>query len=600
MNTKIFKCSLLFQCMFALALTTHAQFPDFTPIESGPIYESTGHHTYSGCFDMDNDLFVDVLITNTGLNYLYHPNLMYKNEGLGSFTRVTNTEYTDHIVSAGVPGPIGDIDNDGDADIINVDWFDTDLTLYLNDGQGNFESKYAITNKGAAYILFDLDNDSFLDLVQFHQNGGRWNHNDGTGNFSDNDYTALNIPCLDPDATLHNVALGDADNDGDFDLYIGYTDYSGNDRAAKNEFFLNDGAGNFERQLEESVIVEDLAGTHCSNWVDYDNDGDMDLYVLNMFNYYPYESVSGALFENRGDLLFEKHVIEPEEYRDAHRTSSVWGDLDNDGDLDLYIAIEKTDRSGHVSPIKHNLLLENNGDGTFTEILTGTLAEESSHTASLEDVDNDGDLDVLLVRFSWETNGRNTLCMNQGNDNSWLMMNLEDAASKRTVFGAHITAKATINGQPVIQTRELTPMNGHYIYPSTRVHFGLGDAAQVDTLTIRWPSGNIDHHYNIVANNIYLFKEGTADIRTNRAPQSIKIRPNPFEASTTIYYELKEPAIVTLTIYNQFGELVTCFANKQSTGQQQVAWNADGLAAGVYYCVLRTDGGMQTVKLIKL
>lgn len=604
MKTKFFKFIVLSQCILAMALTARAQFPSFTKIDTGAIYSSTGHHLASGWFDMDNDNDMDVVITNTGLNYFDHPNLMYKNEGHGSFTQVLNTEYTSHIVSAGVPGPFGDIDNDGDVDIINVDWFETDLTLYVNDGQGNLASQNTVTNKGAAYIFFDVDNDSYLDLVQFHQDGGRWHPNDGAGNFSDDNYIELNIPCLDPNATLHNVALGDADNDGDFDLYIGYTDFGGNDLAAKNEFFLNDGAGNFERGLEESVIVEDLAITHCSNWVDYDNDGDMDLYVLNTFNYDPDKSVSGALFENLGDLEFEKHVIEPEEYRDAHRASSVWGDLDNDGDLDLYIPVEKNNRSGHVSPVKHNLLLINNGDGTFTEVLAGTLIEESSHTASLEDMDNDGDLDVLLVRFSWANNGRNTLCMNEGNDNSWLMLNLKGTMSNMSALGAHITARATINGQKVRQTREITPMSGHYTYPSFRVHFGLGDAEVVDTLIIRWPSGHIDEYLNVEANQIYWAVEAEGfyvnRIAHNSALKDIKAWPNPFTNSTTITYELMEPASVMVTIYNQFGEIMTLIENKRSSGRQQVIWNAGGLPAGIYYCVLQSEQGMQTIKLIKI
>jgi hypothetical protein len=177
--------------------------------------------------------------------------------------------------------------------------------------------------------------------------------------------------------------------------------------------------------------------------------------------------------------------------------------LDNDADLDLYITIEKNGLIGHASPVKHNLLLQNNCDGTFSEISAGTLAEESSHTATIEDCDNDGDLDVLLVRFSWANNGNNTLCMNEGNDNSWLILTLKGTKSNSTAFGARIIAKATISGQHVMQTREITPMSGHATYNSTRVHFGLGDAEVIDTLVIRWPSGHIDKHLNLQANQIY-------------------------------------------------------------------------------------------------
>ena len=75
--------------------------------------------------------------------------------------------------------------------------------------------------------------------------------------------------------------------------------------------------------------------------------------------------------------------------------------------------------------------------------------------------------------------------------------------SNSTAFGARIIAKATISGQHVMQTREITPMSGHATYNSTRVHFGLGDAEVIDTLVILWPSGHIDKHLNVQANQIY-------------------------------------------------------------------------------------------------
>ncbi|WP_372950542.1 SMP-30/gluconolactonase/LRE family protein [Mariniphaga sp.] len=528
MKTKIYITLILVQCTLALSFVSQAQFPEFTIIDTGAIYTSTGHHVASGWFDMDNDNDMDLIITNSsGMGYTNHPNLLYKNELNGNFIQVTNTEYTLQSLTVGLPGPFGDIDNDGDQDLINADWIGTDYFIYQNDGYGNFESLKNLKQLfGFTSVLFDLDNDSFPDIIQFHEDSSRVYANDGTGNFVD--YRDLNIPCQDSSAVVHSIALGDADDDGDFDLYIGYTNvYGGSSIKAKNEFFLNNGSGRFIRQSDQAIIVQDLAMTPSINWLDYDNDGDMDLYVLNSFDKSPANSISGALFENKGELVFEKHIIEPAGYRDAHRVSSVWGDLDNDADLDLYITIEKNGNFGHVSPIKHNLLLQNNGDGTFSEVYNNTLATESSHTATFEDIDNDGFLDVLLVRFSWANNGRNTLCMNEGNDNSWLILNLEGTSSNKTAFGTRIIAKAAINGQHIMQTREITPMSGHATYNSTRVHFGLGDAAQVDTLIIRWPSGNVDEYLNVAANEIHKFieKDDTEGAQSSSS-ESKFIHPN--------------------------------------------------------------------------
>ncbi len=342
MKNKIHKTPILTLCLFALLFAVQAQFPNFTRVDTGSIYVSEGS--------------------------LAH-----------------------------VSGILFDIDNDGDQDLMNPNWMGTQFTLYNNDGHGNFENQNTLSQLyGSTNVFFDLDNDSFLDILHFHNEMSRVYYNDGQGNFED--YTNLNIPCLDPNAVLHNIALGDADNDGDFDLYFGYSSFSGSSLAAKNEFFLNQGSGVFERHSEDSIIVQDLAMTTNSNWIDYDNDGDMDLYVLNTFNYDPSESISGALFENKGDLVFEKHTIEPAGYRDANRISSVWGDLDNDADLDLYITIEKNDFNGHVSPIKHNLLMQNNGDGTFP-VRTSYGVGEYPHSVVLSDLDGDGYDDIIVANL---------------------------------------------------------------------------------------------------------------------------------------------------------------------------------------------------------
>ena len=574
--------------------------PVFTRIDTGAIYSSTGHHIASGWFDMDNDDDMDVIITNSsGYNYRNHPNLMYKNEGNGYFTQVKYTEYTLQILKAGLPSPFGDIDNDGDQDLINLDWMGTKSSLYRNDGYGNFENLKDIDQlSGATSVLFDLDNDSYLDLVQFHEDDSRVYINDGTGNFVNS--KSLNISCLDLNTVLHNIALGDADNDGDFDLYMGYTNiFSTSSYKAKNEFFLNNGSGVFERHSEDSIIVQDLAMTPSINWIDYDNDGDMDLYVLNSFDISPANSVTGALFENKGGLVFEKHIIEPAGYRDANRISSVWGDLDNDADLDLYITIEKNIFNGHASPIIHNLLLQNNGDGTFSEASAATLAEESSHTATFEDFDNDGDLDVLLVRFSWANNGNNTLCMNEGNDNSWLILTLEGTSSNRTAFGARIIAKATINGQYVTQTREITPMSGHGTYNSTRVHFGLGDADQVDTLIIRWPSGHVNTYLQVPANEIHHFIEkenavGTRQVTSKVLKEDILIYPNPTNNLLTIETGMSGPYNIDIISLN--GQLI--FSEDMKGTLRQI--DLSSFRKGVYFITIKSKDFVITKKTIKL
>ncbi len=101
--------------------------------------------------------------------------------------------------------------------------------------------------------------------------------------------------------------------------------------------YLNDGNGALVQFDPTSPIVEDACFTPCVNWVDYDNDGDMDLYVHNV----GCEGSLSALYENLGDMQFTKHDFIDEIYRYSWANSAVWGDLDNDADLDLFISVEK-------------------------------------------------------------------------------------------------------------------------------------------------------------------------------------------------------------------------------------------------------------------
>jgi hypothetical protein len=491
--------------IFALlisAMVTNAQIPEFNLVESGEIPLNDGHHVASAWFDMDNDGDMDVVITNSsGYNYYNHANLLYSNDREGKFSRIQSNDYTSKIYSVGGPGPFGDIDNDGDVDIIGTEWVGTPSRVFLNEHEGNFHVMQRIDQlEGIINLLYDINNDGYLDLMQLNATESRLYLNDSNAQF--NNYSNMNISNANPSVGLHSAALGDADNDGDFDLYVGYSTMSGPTQA-KNEIYENMGDGSFENRGSDNLIVEDTALTPTVNWIDYDNDGDIDLYVLNSFGTTSRASRSGKLFENKGDWVFEAHTVEPESFRNANRVSSVWGDLDNDADPDLYITVEFNVFNAHASAVDHNLLLMNNGDGTFTEITEGILAEESSHTASMEDIDNDGDLDVLLVRFSWANNGRNNICINEGNNNSWVSFDCEGTQSNRSAFGTRVIASTTIYGERLRQTREITPMSGHVTYPSNRVHFGLGDAEIVDSLIIRWPSGHVDTFLNIEARQFY-------------------------------------------------------------------------------------------------
>jgi uncharacterized repeat protein (TIGR01451 family) len=238
----------------------------------------------------------------------------------------------------------------------------------------------------------DYDNDGWVDLFannHFQDNPNLY-HNNGDGTFTDV-YTSSGIlsaadaerdpPVSDP----HGSRWGDYDNDGDLDLYIT------TGRFRVNPFYVNQGDSAFvERAIEAGI--EDLQGRgRTANWIDYDRDGDLDLFKGNEV----LAEGPDKLYRNNRDGTF----TDVSNVAGLHDTSStwgnVWGDYDNDGDLDVAL-------SGGDGVT----LYCNDGDGTFTNVTSaaGLLGgEDKSWGADFGDYDNDGDLDLYVARGNYST-----------------------------------------------------------------------------------------------------------------------------------------------------------------------------------------------------
>ena len=180
MKTKIYKTLFLAQCLFAMSILAQAQFPDFTRVETGAVYNSTGAHYARGWFDMDQDGDMDLIIVPAGMYQRNRPNLLYRNERNGLFVKITEGDYPNTKMYTAQPGPIGDIDNDGDEDLILCSYGDFWIAVFKNDLYGNLERDTSYYRPGNPFLI-DLNNDSFLDLVLINDNGFV-SLNDGTGN----------------------------------------------------------------------------------------------------------------------------------------------------------------------------------------------------------------------------------------------------------------------------------------------------------------------------------------------------------------------------------------------------------------------------------
>jgi hypothetical protein len=364
----------------------------------------------------------------------------------------------------------------------------------------------------------DYNGDSYLDIfaTSFERpSGGGVNllyRNNGDMTFTDVAAEAG----LTRD-TIENRTCAWADYDGDGFLDVFFTRSSG--------LYKNNGDGTFtDVTAAAGIIVSDDAQSGA--WGDYDNDGDLDLYVTlgeasggrgasaaedpdEVTEAMPFRQeitptptptpINNILYRNNGDGTFTDVTTASGAINNIDALGVTWGDYDNNGYLDLYIV--NTDfRSA-------NRLFLNNGDGTFTDVaheagVEGKIRQSRGSDASFFDYNNDGFLDLFLCNGAGTTTGPYVLFRNNGNSNKWLKIVLKGRQSNRSGIGAKILL--TAGGQT--QFREYTGQ--HYMGQNyVPIHFGLGQAAIVDSLTIKWPSGVTRTLHNIAVNQTITIRE---------------------------------------------------------------------------------------------
>ncbi len=187
------------------------------------------------------------------------------------------------------------------------------------------------------------------------------------------------------------------------------------------------------------------------------------------------------------------------------------------------------------------------------------------------------------------------------------MLNLKGILSNKSAIGAIIKLKSVISGNPVWQMRKVAGQNG-YCGQNLQVHFGLGDATQIDSLIIQWPSGIIQQVDGININQYNEVVEDTNLVSVNlEADQSLnefqlfQNYPNPFNPSTKIQYTIGSRQIVTLKVYDLLGnEVATLVDDQRTAGLNEFTWNAEGLPSGIYFYSIKAGSFQQTRKMILL
>ncbi len=475
------------------------QTPHFTRIDTGALVDEVirGRGLYVVDYDMDGlpDLYVGNS-TGTG-DYgcgsgFNRPNLLFRNLGNGRFIGIKDSLIASTIYKHNSGSNWGDLDNDGDPDMYN------DGELFINDGSGAFYPGRKVTDRNEVNAIWiDLNNDGFLDILTNVYFGGNYaylNQRDGT--FRETDAGDFNKKGV---GGSQSFSMADADNDGDMDVFEANLCLFGACKPlVPNTLYINNNDGTFSSLDSSSALVSEVMVTPGSSWGDYDNDGDMDIYVLSMAN------KTDALYRNDGNLQFTKIVLDPGEAGNKMSYSSSWGDLNNDGYIDLFVSVVP---EGNVISQNYtwfdNMLYMNNGDGTFRRVITGAVISDGGEPHVMDDFDNDGDLDILIGHGNGSPPCLIYTYLNDGNGKHWLNLSCEGTLSNRSAIGTRVRVKADVDGKPVWMMREISQENGVHSCNGPRLHFGLGQAVQADSIIIRWPSGHIDTYTDIPSNHFY-------------------------------------------------------------------------------------------------
>ncbi len=488
-------------------------------------------------FDYDRDGDEDVYFVNgaplQGAEADVPPtNALYRNEGNWQFTDVTRQAGVGDT-GFGLGAAAGDYDNDGDLDLY-VNNFGPNV-LYRNNGDGTFTDvtrQAGVGNGskvGAGVCFLDMEGDGDLDLyvgnyiqfsyemhiprtrrgVSFYRSPREYPAEPDTLYRNNGDGTFTDVSMASGVGAHVGMCMGmvcaDYDNDGDTDIFVG------ND-VSENFFFRNDGSGKFEEvglfvgaAFDVAGVPQGTMGIDCG---DYDNNGWLDFFSTS----YAHETT--VLYRNSGEGFVED-VTAVAGANAGTIPPVTWGDgfvdFDNDGDRDIFVSC------GHFDPNAEliddtaiyrtpNILLMNTGDGRFVNVSEssgdGMLVRASGRGAAFDDLDGDGDVDVVVL------NSRDgpTLLRNDSNTaNHWLQIRLRGVKTNRDGVGAHVKLTAG----DLVQLDEVHSGRSYQSHYGMRLHFGLGRRDHVDRIEVRWIGGAVDVLENVEADQLLVIAEGS-------------------------------------------------------------------------------------------
>lgn len=376
------------------------------------------------------------------------------------------------------------------------------IEIYYQEPDGtftysNFRKNLSVTADWSI-CAGDIDGNGFNDLLVGGEHFVSFIYANGTGS----DYTEFAMP---DSIFSQRTSFADIDNDGHLDAFICHDEN-------ENHPYRNDGMGNLTLDRNLLKTPEDTPGNYAVTWVDYDNDGDTDMYLT--------KCVASAqlgdpdrtnlLYINNGAGNYTEGGVAANLDDNSQSWVSIFEDFDNDGDFDVAI----------LNHSERNKLMRNNGDATFTDVTIGSGFDDVSLGAFegiAADLDNDGNMDFIVDRSpkiyfgngdltfrrflvgvpsgavgDFNSDGfvdfaqRDVLYISDTNANNWIRINTIGSESNRNGIGARVE----IHGSWGVQIREVRATQSWSPMSTLGIHFGIAQATSIDSLVIKWPSGN--------------------------------------------------------------------------------------------------------------